>query len=192
MIDRLREKLPKHNIIVENSLQLYIVDYKQINKGNVVLHNADPNVPNVYLKNENGIEIYFDGFLENALEIEPGNCSKQCECILFPTTCNASDWILCVETKYVYNIENAFRESNDYPNCMIDQVIETVEYFRNAQIIEEERRVNAIVAFPTLISDFSAYFFTGERTVESILRDYNIKMRAINHATVVSEKRIKI
>jgi len=153
---------------------------------------TNPNVPHIYVENPNDVAIHFDGFLDNALEVSPGTCCRQCECIVFPQTCNEDDWILCIETKYVHNIENAFRESNDYPNSMIDQIIDTVNYFRGKNIIENNRRVTAIVSFPTLIEDFSASFFTGTPSIEDILINNNIRIRATNTAQIISPKRIRI
>ena len=192
MIAKLQVSLPNHTITSINSPEYFIVDYKQLNGGIVVISSIDPQVPHIYIENSNNIGIYFDGFLDNALEITPGTYCKKCECVTFPQTCNEDDWILCVETKYVHNIENAFRESNDYPNSMIDQIIDTVNYFRAKEIIEYNRRVTAIVSFPTLIEDFSASFFTGTPTIEDILINHNIRIRATNSAQIISQKRIRI
>jgi hypothetical protein len=192
MIKKINKLLPNHNITSEDSSELYIVDYTHINKGKVLLLNSKPKEANVFLKNENKIAVHFDGFDHNALEISPGLYSKQCECIMFPQNEIETKWILVIETKYVDSLENAFRENNDYPNCMIDQVIDTVKYFRTKGIIGIKARVNAIVSFPTLIENFSSTFFTGKTSIEDILIDYKIKIRATNSGEIISDKRIKI
>jgi hypothetical protein len=110
MIHRLKAKLPDHDIAEIAAPELYVVDYSHVGRGGVEIHAQNPQFPHVYLANENRIAIYFDGFKYNALEIEVGRYASQCECILFPQTCTTADWILVVETKYVHNIENAFRE----------------------------------------------------------------------------------
>jgi hypothetical protein len=99
---------------------------------------------------------------------------------------------LFIETKYSTNLENAFRKENDYPNCMINQIIETVKYFRAKGVIAENRRVNAIVSFPNLIDEFNATFFTGELSIEQILIDYKILIRATNSGIIKSEKRLTL
>lgn len=192
MITRLRENFPAHHIVEEDAEQLYVVDFKQINNGGVELLNADPGVGHVYLDNERRVPIFFDGFPENAFVITPGLHHTQCECVIFPQACGPDDWIPVIETKYVYDIENAFRKTNDYPNCMIDQIIGAVSYLREKGIIEPHRRVNAIVSFPTLIEDFSASFFAGRHSIEDILIDQKIKIRPTNKAIIKSEQRIKI
>ncbi len=192
MLNKINELLPTHNVISENSPELYVVDYTNINGGKVVLLNSKPTEGSVYIENINKIPVYFDGFDHNALEISTGIYSKQCECIIFPQQNIETDWILVIETKYVNSLENAFKENFDYPNCMITQVIETVNYFRNKGIIDINRRVNAIVSFPTLIEDFSSTFFTGKLSIEDILIEYKIRIRATNTAEIISNKRINI
>ena len=192
MLQKIKEILPSHNLILENSPELFVVDYTHINGGKVVLLNSKPNESFVYIENENKVSVYFDGFEHNALEISTGLYSKQCECIMFPEEEIENSWILVIETKYVDNIENAFRENNDYPNCMITQIIETVNYFRDKGIIEQNKRVNAIVSFPTLIEDFSSTFFTGNMSIEDLLIDYKIKIRATKKEEFISSKRINI
>ena len=132
------------------------------------------------------------GFLNNALVLEVGRYCRQCECVLFPQTNNSNDWILFVETKYVDNITNAFRTSREYPWNMIEQIILTVGFFRDKGIIDLNKRVNAIVSFPPLIEDFSASFFTGQISIEDILHQYKILIRATNSAEIISTKRIRL
>lgn len=192
MLNKINELLPTHIIIPEDLPKLYVVDYTNINGGKVVLLNSKPTESNVYIENTNRVPIYFDGFDYNALEISTSIYSKQCECLIFPQQNIITDWILVIETKYVNNLENAFKENYDYPNCMISQIIETVNYFRNKGIIDVNRRVNAIVSFPSLIEDFSSTFFTGRLSIEDILIDYKIRIRATNSAEIISNKRINI
>ena len=183
--------LPQHILKTSKSSNIYIVDFKNINGGDVELLEIErEDVKYVHLKNLQPISIVFDGFKDNALPVTTGVNNKQCECVIFPESCEEKDWILFIETKYVDSLENAFRENNDYPNCMVTQVIETVKYFREKNIIENNRRVNAIVAFPTLIEEFNSTFFTGIQSVDDILSNHNILIRATNSAIIKSEKRI--
>ena len=191
MIELLSEIIPKSNCKNSNAKDIYIVDYKHIHNGIVDLHEQIPKVNFVHLSNINSVEVYFNGFLESALEIEVGNYSSQCECIIFSNPYSINTWTLFIETKYVNSIENAFRESNEYPYSMINQIIDTVKYFRDKNLIGNET-VNAIVSFPTLIEDFSASFFTGDLSIEDILLNHKIRIRAINSAQIISSKRIKL
>lgn len=188
---KLEEILPDHVLVETDSPNIYIVDYKDINGGDVELLVTQPtDVKFVYLDNFKPISIFFDGFRDNALPIDVGHYCRQCECVLFPKACNDNDWILFIETKYANDRKAAFNEVRDYPNSMIDQIIKTVTYFREKGIIDNKRRINAIVSFPNLIEEFNSTFFKDDFTEIDILREYNILIRATNSALIKSEKRI--
>ena len=193
MRTKIESILPHHTLKTSNSNNIYIIDFKHINGGDVQLLEIEPEeIKYVHLENIQPISVIFDGFKDNALPLDIGLFNKQCECIIFPESCEDKDWILFIETKYVNSLENAFRENNDYPNCMVTQIIETVKYFREKEIIQNNRRVNAIVSFPPLIEEFNSTFFTGIQTVDEILSKYNILIRATNSAIIKSEKRITL
>ena len=197
MKNRIIEILPEHILVQSNSKNIYIADYKNLNKGKVcLLENEPSDIKAVHLKNENEIAVLFDGFEENALPIKKGTYSRQCECVIFPEVCNENDWVLFVETKYADNFVNAFRQENDYPNCMVEQILETVKFFRSKGILENGRRATAIVSFPNLIEEFNGTFFPvriDEKVVsaEDILGEYNILIRATNSVQIKSPKRLK-
>ena len=95
MKDLLAEKLPDHILTKHDVPNLYIVDFKNDNNGEVTLFEKEPQDINyVHLENENEVEVCFDAFGENTLEIETGLYSRQCECLLFPTSCADKGWIL--------------------------------------------------------------------------------------------------
>jgi hypothetical protein len=190
---KIEKFLPFHTIQEVESPILYVADYKNSCCGKVQILSVEPaDIKYVCINNPNQTKILFDGFDDNALPIKKGSFSKQCECVLFPSTCLQDDWVLFIETKYSFDLRTAFDENNDYPHCMINQVIETVKYFRDKGILEPNRRVNAIVSFPNLIEDFSGTFFTGNISEIDILTRYKILMRATNSATVISNKRINL
>ena len=113
-------------------------------------------------------------------------------CVVFPAICNCNDWFLFIETKYSSDWESAFREENDYPNCMITQILETVKFFRMKGVLDNDRRVIAIVSFPNLIEAFDSTFFSQTDVSElDILLNYNVLLRATNAANIISSKRMK-
>ena len=197
MKNKIAEILPEHTLVQSSSKDIYIVDYKNIRKGKVCLLESEPfDIKTVYLKNENEIAVLFDGFEENALPIGKGTYNRQCECVLFPEICNDSDWVLFIEAKYADNLVNAFREERDYPNCMVKQILETVEFFRSKGILKNGRRATAIVSFPNLIEEFNSTFFpvridNKDVSAEDILAEHNILIRATNTAQIKSPKRLK-
>jgi len=193
MKTKIAEILPSHNLTIHSETDLYIADYKNFNKGEVILVSSKPtDIKSVYISNQKPVTIYFDGFKENALPISVGVFNKQCECVLFPNTCESTDWILFVETKYTNDYKSAFKKENDYPNCMTNQIIETVKYFRKHGIIDSNKKVHAIVSFPNLVEEFNATIFKGDLSVEDILREHKIIIRGTNCANIISEKRIKL
>ncbi len=194
MKTRIAEKLPLHNLTTHSNLNLYIADYpKTINNRGVVLFSDEPNdIKCVHIANPKKILVCFDGFKDNALPIDIGNCSEQCECVLFPDRCDETDWILFIENKYANDRVAAFRENRGYPNKMTDQIIETVKYFREKGIIAHDRRVWAIVSFPNLIEEFNSTIFHGDLSIQDILLTHKIAIRGTNTATIISEKRIKL
>lgn len=144
----------------------------------------------VHIKNERKISVCFDGFDENALPTdEPGIYNSQCECVLFPEDYNGDYWVLFIEMKYANNLKAAFNEEYDYPNSMVTQVIKTVQYFRDRQILDENKRVSAIVSFPNLIEPFNSTIFRGDLSIEDILLKHKIRIRGTNKAAILSEKR---
>ncbi|OFX49764.1 MAG: hypothetical protein A2046_11455 [Bacteroidetes bacterium GWA2_30_7] len=193
MKTRLVNELPFHNLTTHSAPHLYIVDYKSINDGSVILHEDKPlNIKYVYLSNQNEVTVCFDGFTNNALPLSAGSQNQQCECVIFPDRCFETDWILFVETKYVNNRKAAFNEIRGYPNKMTTQIIETVQYFRNKGIIETNKKVWAIVSFPILIEEFNSTIFKGDLSETDILFKHRIVIRGTNSASIISEKRIKL
>jgi hypothetical protein len=195
MIQKINEAIHNHTFGTIKSTDIYVVDFKNTNGGDVEVLETIPKINYVHLSNNNNIEIYYDAFKDNALVLDLSNglYSKQCECVLFPSSCHITDWILFIETKYASDLKAAFNEKADYPNTMINQIISTVNYFRDKGILTTDRRVNAILSFPKLLEDFSESFFTrSEKTVEEILEKHKILLRATNEGSILSPKRIRI
>lgn len=147
----------------------------------------------VHINNERKINVFFDGFDENALPTdEPGMYNRQCECVLFPEDFNEKYWVLFIETKYANDFRNAFKEEYDYPNSMVNQIIETVKYFREKQILEKDKIVSAIVSFPNLIQEFNSTIFQGNLSILDIYLEHKIRIRGTNYAEIMSKRVIKI
>ncbi|MFR9543053.1 MAG: hypothetical protein SNJ29_08965 [Rikenellaceae bacterium] len=182
---------------------MYIADWsKETNKARgVEITDASPNIEHVYIdNNEKEIQCDFFGFKDNALVISPGNYNRQCECILFPEDRSGKYWVLCVETKYAKTGKEfkTFDDGATYPTDMVKQIISTVSFLRDKNVIPAEQEVSAIVSFPKLLDDFSSQFAA---IVESKNQDlstlnvkikHNIRIKATNKAIIKSEKRIKL
>lgn len=178
-------------IVTEN---IYVIDYKNINGGSVEVLENKPEHNCVHLTNENRVIVHYVAFKENALKVDtPEGQVKQCECVLFPSSLNADDWVLFIETKYTASLKTALDEKVDYPNTMIAQIISTVKYFRDKNILPLDKKVFAIVSFPKLIEAFSEAFFTRSNlTREEISINHKILLRPTNEGIIKSQTRIKI
>lgn len=204
MRDLISRSLPNHSITVHLDSNLYIADYKEQDnrnrlplaerRGVVISNTILVDIQSIHITNENTIEICFDGFEENALPTGiVGTYNPQCECVLFPENYIPDSWSLFIETKYADNEALAFDPKHDYPNRMMNQIKATVEYFRKKRIIGQGQRVDAIISFPNLLDGYSEELFRrAQESIEEILENYNIKVRATNSARVISNKRIKI
>ena len=194
MIQKINEVIVEQRNSTINTENIYIIDYKNINNGVVEVLENQPEYGCVHLINENRVNVHYIAFNENALRVDtPEGQVKQCECVLFPTTLNENDWILFVETKYANNHNSAFLGNIDHPNTSIKQIISTVEYFRNNEIIPKDKKVFAIVSFPKIIEPFSEAFLTrSELTLEEIAINHKILLRPTNKGVIKSPRRIKL
>ncbi|KAA6316293.1 hypothetical protein EZS27_033377 [termite gut metagenome] len=189
--------LERHHIEIINYNPIYIRDWKNTNSSRGVEVANSLSIKSVCLHNDKAIPIVFDGFGENALEEKKGHYCCQCECMLFPDN-GSEHWILLIETKYAGDETLAFRKESNYPNCMVEQIIATVDYFRRKNIIENKQKIHAIVSFPMVESDFhdriNAVLQESNETlsIEEIKEQHNIIIRGCNEATIISEKRIKL
>ncbi|MBO6252127.1 MAG: hypothetical protein J6O49_00545, partial [Bacteroidaceae bacterium] len=117
---------------------------------------------------------------------------------LFPEGADQNEWVLFIETKYVENLENAQKKEYGYPQLMVTQIKKTVDFFRRKQILSQDKRVHAIVSYPTLEDGFESWCFpvkyddgTSE-SIEDILLNDKIHIRATNSAIIKSVKRLKL
>lgn len=188
--------LPEHELVEVKCSDIFIVDYKKLNRGKVAVFCQEPkDIKCVYMHNPNKIPVVFDGFKESALPIFIGNHrsnSVQCECVLFPASCKIDDWVLFIETKYTNDIKSAFKKGNNYPYGMINQILDTVKYFRDHDILEHTKLVNAIVSFPKLVEDFNSTFFTGGDSAHDILNKHKVLIWPTNSVRIKSQKKLEL
>lgn len=197
--DRLIAALPGHADHFTNirGSFFYVRDMKAVNGGQAMIDCQSGGDAAVEIYNPNSITVDFDSFPDNALPLPNGN-EKQCECVLFPQGCDQDEWVLFIETKYVQSLANALRKEYGYPEQMVLQIKKTVKYFRDKQILAQDKKVHAIVSFPTLYDGYDAFTFPvryedgTEESIDDILTKYKIHIRATNYATIKSFKRLKL
>lgn len=198
--ERLLNALPAHadRFITIQGSYLYVRDLRVINQGNATIDCDSRGIASVELDNPLSLTIDFDSFPDNALPLTPNSYESQCECVLFPEGCDEEEWILFIETKYVKSFENAQRREYGYPGQMVKQIKKTVEYFRNKEIIAPEKKVYAIISFPTIYEGYDSWTFpiryeNGEtESIDDLLCNDKIHIRATNYATIRSVKRLKL
>ena len=173
---------------------IFVIDYTEINGGEVEILDTNPGHDCVHLSNENNIEVYYVAFQNNALKVnKPEGQVEQCECVLFPTSLSNENWVLFIETKYSSSFKSAMYDKFDYPNKMINQIISTVNYFRENNILPADKQVQAIISFPSLIEPFSEAIFTRSKLTQTeISINYKITLKPANAGVIISKKRIKI
>lgn len=193
MMKDLLNVLPEHQECLETlrGNVLYVVDWKDENNGGISFTDYDLGRAAVKLLNPSMLSVCCDKFPENALPIKKGCFSQQCECVLFPTEEMDGDdnWVLFIETKYAKDEAKARDERNKYPNKMVAQIEATVEYFRNKGILEEGKRVFAIVSFP-MLENYDAWF--DQNLIHEALAKHQIIVRATNQAKILSKQMIQL
>jgi len=152
---------------------IYIADHKNYRDGlDIKITDCEQEIRSVHLYNPHALPVAYDIFPENAFPKydEKGSCikgiyQKQCECILFPeimpADAQAKYWVLLIETKYSSSSKNANRLSNDYPQIMTKQIIETTSYLREKRVLNPTLRVSALVSFPKLTAPYQGFLFQG-------------------------------
>lgn len=198
--DRIIASLPAHAVCFTQckGKMMYVRDMKPVNGGAATIDNNYGGVAAVELHNPLQVTVDFDAFPDNALPINAGNHEKQCECVLFPEGADQNEWVLFIETKYVESLQNAQKKEYGYPQLMVKQIKKTVAYFRAKHILSQEKRVHAIVSYPTVEEGFESWCFPVKyddgttESIEDILIKDKIHIRATNSATIRSVKRLKL
>ncbi|NDW11074.1 hypothetical protein [Dysgonomonas sp. 520] len=208
-----------------NSSEIFIIDRKEDKGGDiVVLPIADFDVESVKLQNTGKVKVFYYIFQDfsfkkerlfngNMLGFEPlvsKDSYHHCECILFPNDLLGNEkWILLVETKYAHDYRAASEKKNDYPHCMVRQIVSTAEYLRRHNIIPPNKMVDAIVSFPKVVINYQSTLFQGDvyrenereldkskpvtdnhMSITQIAKKYKIRIKAQNNAIINSETKI--
>ena len=171
-----------------------LVDWKDITDENLKVHTELPVkhpvsgeiVKGVIVYNKQQCNTQIDAFAENALVYTKKRRSKQCECVVYPNDADTEEWILFIESKYANNESLAFNPHFGYPDYAICQIKETVQFFRDKNIIAQDKIVNAIISFPNLAEAFNAFVFRDNNSILDIFQNNRIIIRATNYVRIVS------
>lgn len=194
MIQKINSIIKAQSNSTINSPDIYVIDYKNINGGSVEVLDEKPIYECVHLQNVFTTELIYVTFHDNALKVNlPQGQIEHCECVLFPSSLSEDDWVLFIETKYASDLTRAINPEYDYPNKMINQIISTVNFFRDNDILPKDKQVKAIISFPKLLDAFSEAIFTRSNLTQTqISLDYRITIKATNTGIIKSRTTIKI
>lgn len=163
--------------------RIYVVDLKgATGEGGIEVYDSEPEYEVVFLENASEETIRFIAFDDNAFRIRRGTFAKQCECVLSPEAAIDGSWLLFIEMKYTQNEYNVQRD--EWHKKAVDQIRSSVDFLKQKGVIEDDRKLNAIVSFPKL-SSFSAWL---TQYVSNELKKDNIIARCTNRATIVNDK----
>lgn len=198
MRTRINDNIKEHQAYPCSYTEIHIVDWKKFTNENLKVHDCIPVDPrtgqlirSVRLMNTTAVPVIVDAFGENALVYTKKRKARQCECVIYPDDFKETDWVLFVEMKYAENEIAAFRKENDYPNNMIEQIKQTVQFFKDKKILPPEKVVYAIVSFPNLLATFNSTLFSFN-AINDIYLDYGIIIRGTNNAEIISSNDIKL
>lgn len=169
--------------------KLYVIDRTKSGKGKVEIHEHEPDLKGVTISNPPRLEVYFDNFPERTFKINNRECKKQCEGVMFPCEAEKEEWALFIETKYVPDLEHAQKPEANYIEKATEQIVSTVEHFREKEIINNDKHVHAVISFPLIDGTFDSWAFTAPgRSIDDIRQNHGIIIRCTNQATIFNER----
>lgn len=199
MKEKIDAIITKHHAYHCSYPEIHVVDWKNFTNENLKVHDSIPINPktgqpiySVCLGNRSMLPVLVDAFGENALTYnQKKNRSKQCECVIYPDNYKETDWVLFIEMKYVKDETVAFSTENEYPNNTIEQIKQTVRFFKKNGILPADKEVYAIVSFPNLLLPFNSTIF-GIDVITNLRLDENIIIRGTNRAEIDSSTDIRL
>jgi hypothetical protein len=167
--------------------EIYVADYTERTKSakEVEVCNTKPDDIDVLtLKNEALISITASIFGKQCFMNEQNKEIKHCECIMYPTKSSFNTWVLFVEIKDCKpkNVSKWFVSAKE-------QIKQTVQLFRERNLIETNRKVHAVISFPRNKMDFYSNLIQNEER-QQFLHQYGIIIRGANKVVIKSDRNI--
>ena len=186
MKNKILTAFPVHAKYEEKSTEeIYVVDYTERTKNteqprSVEIHSVKPDdIDGLYLDNSNILSVSSIVFGEQCVVCNEGRELKHCECVLFPKENDNTTWVLFVEIKdcKFKNISTYFQETKN-------QILNTVNEFRNRGIISASKRVSGIISFPRVnkLNFHTQLVKQAER--QHFINEYGIILKGTNQAII--------
>ena len=180
-----------------NAPVFYIADFTERTGSlrKVEIHEVIPQVPGesrnmdcLVVGNPNAYTIEFNVFEDNQFKDEEGNDVQHCECCLFPSANNGTSWVALVEIK-----DCKPKNIVHYKEKVKEQIISTVQFFRNVRIVAGLQKVYGIISFPRKKkAAFNETIFTDYVEYKRFYNEYRIHFYPTNAVRIKNEEVLEL
>jgi hypothetical protein len=191
MKNRILAKFQGQDFPSYNTEVIYIMDYtnQTENVRGIEWNDTVPiDIDAFVINNSSLLDITFCAFKDNTIKIkEKTKEFSHCEGVLFPTVNSNETWITFLELKYPQKKENLGSNLKEAR----EQLLLTLDLFREQGIIEEKRLVYLIFSAPKYKTPFKNWTMQARELRELQKTKYAI-MRGVNNIQVISNEKIKV
>ena len=180
-----------------NAPVFYIADFTERTKSlrKVEIYATIPLTPDetqnmdcLTVNNPKTLTIEFNVFDDNQFKDEEGRDIQHCECCLFPTANNDIPWLAFVEIKDCKPKNIVY-----YKEKVKEQIISTVQFFRNAQITIGRQKIYGIISFPRKKkTSFNETIFSDYAEYKKLYTEYRIHFYPTNTVQIKNEKILEL
>jgi hypothetical protein len=189
MKNKLDAILPAAKIIHSeySDSKIYVTDYtnRTNSERDIAVFNTNPdNMDVLVLKNDTRLNITASIFGKQCFMDAQNNEIRHCECVLYPTITNSNTWILFVEIK-----DCKPKNIASYIKSAKEQIIRTVELFRELNLLEKQKKVHAVITFPQKKTNFYHHIIAPSES-QKFLHQHKIIIRATNILSIKNDRSI--
>ena len=185
MKSRILTAYPRSQFRQGNASVFYIADFTERTESlrKVEIHETIPQTPDRFqnmdcltVNNPHTLTIEFNVFEDNQFKEEEGRDIQHCECCLFPAANDDISWVAFVEIK-----DCKPKNIADYKEKVKEQIISTVQLFRNAHITTGQQKIYGIISFPRKRkTGFNETIFTDYTEYKRLYTEYHIHFYPTN------------
>lgn len=195
MKSKIQNNYPQSIFCNSRALKIYVVDFTERtgSKRKVEIHETIPQVPNsnknmdcLMLENPSQVSVICNIFDDSQFKDNNGKDMQHCECILFPESEQDNIGTAFVEIK-----DCRAKNISVYKKKVKEQIISTVQVFRDKSIIERRESVYGIISFPRRNKlSFNQTIFDDATEYKYLHKKYRIRFFPTNYVTIVNEKKL--
>lgn len=195
MKSKIHNNYPLSVFCSSTSAKIYLADFTERTNSErkVEFHHTIPQVPSsdkdmdcLILENPSQLSVVCNIFNDNQFKDENAKDLPHCECVLFPESKQNNAGVAFVEIK-----DCKSKNISTYKAKVKDQIISTVQIFRNKGIIERLQRVYGIISFPRKNKvSFNQTIFDDVTEYKKLHQKYRICFFPTNHVFIADEKKL--